>query len=222
MRKYAVIALVGLLSLPGLAGPRDSARALLNTLQTRRISIDFDKASLDDFVKYIRAASGINIVVMQKQIEKDGGDIEGIEITLKVNDVKLIDALRLVVETNDLGLAIKRNVLLVTSKRAARGKPRLVIYDVADALIPIRDFPAPDMNIYGSNHEPPEPEEESVTQAIESSDELAELVRQFTGQGTWEDQGVGMNIFRRHLFIRQYPKVHNQIRRFLNAVRTLR
>ena len=96
MRKYAVIALVGLLSLPGLAGPRDSARALLNALQTRRISIDFDKASLDDFVKYIRAASGINIVVMQKQIEKDGGEIEGIEITLKVNDVKLIDALRLV------------------------------------------------------------------------------------------------------------------------------
>ena len=222
MRNYTVVALIGLLSLPGVAGPRDSARALVNTLRTRRISLDFEKASLQDFVKYVRAASGINIIVMTKQIERDGGDVDAIEISLKVNDVKLIDALRLVIETNDLGLALKRNVLLVTSKRASMGKPRLVIYNVADALIPIRDFPAPDMNIYGSNMEPPEPEEESVSQAIESSDELAELVRQFTGQGTWEDERVGMHVFRKHLFIRQYPKVHRQIQRFLSAIRTLR
>jgi hypothetical protein len=214
--------LVCLLATPGIGGPRNKAE-LINTLKTRTVSVDFDKASLKQFVAFIRDATGVNIVVMHRQIEKDGGDPEAMEITLKVNNVKVIDVLRLVIDTNEgMGLAVKRNVLLITSKKASRGKPVLVIYNVADALIPIRDFPAPDMNIYGSNYEPPEPPEPEVNQAIESSDELAEMVRTFTGRDTWEDEKVGINVFRRHLFIRQYPHVHREIQRFLNAVRTLR
>ena len=93
-------------------------------LKTRRVSVDFDKASLKQFVDYIRAATGINIVVMRHRIEKDGGDPDSLEITLKVNDVRVIDVLRLVVETHEgMGLAVKGNVLLVTSKKHARGKP---------------------------------------------------------------------------------------------------
>ena len=86
----------------------------------------------------------------------------------------------------------------------------------------IRDFPAPDINIYPSSYEPPDPPEPEVHQAVESADELAELVRQFTGRETWEDEGIRISVFRRHLFIRQYPKVHREIRRFLAAVRGLR
>jgi hypothetical protein len=218
----AAALVVCLLAAPGVGGPRSQAE-LINVLKTRTVSVNFEKASLKEFVEFIRAATGINIIVMHSVIEKDGGDPGAMEISLKVQNVKVLDVLRLVIDTNEgMGLALKRNVLLITSKKASRGKPVLVIYNVADALIPIRDFPAPDMNIYGSNYEPPEPPEPEVNQAIESSDELAEMVRTFTGRDTWEDEKVGINVFRRHLFIRQYPHVHREIRRFLNAVRTLR
>ena len=59
------------------------------------------------------------------------------------------------------------------------------------------------------------PQDLEVVQTYESSEELAELVRTFTGQGTWEDEGVQITVFRKHLFIRTYPSVHRQVARFL-------
>ena len=221
MKIFPVALLVALLAGPGSGAPRHSA--LLNRLKTRRVSVDFEKASLKQFVDFIRAATGINIVVMRHRIEKDGGDPDSIEISLKVQNVRVLDVLKLVIETNDgMGLALKGNVLLITSKKHARGKPVLVIYSVADALIQIRDFPARDMHIHPSNYEPPEPPEPEVHQAVESSDELAEMIRTFVGRDTWEDDGVRISTFKRHLIIRQYPRVHRDIQRFLAAVRTLR
>jgi len=224
MRSLAATLLVCLIAVPGLAGPKDAkparraaatqakrAKSIANVLATRRVSIDFEKASLDRLVRYVRAASGLNIVVLKSRIERDGGDPEGMEISLKVKNVPVGDALRLALEPHDLGLKLKGNVLLVTSKRDARGKPVLRIYSVAHLLVPIRDFPAPDMNIYPSGYEPPEPPEAEVVQTYESSEELAELVRNFTGQGTWEDEGVNVTVFRKHLFIRTYPMVHKEI-----------
>ena len=220
--RYAAAALVAcLLAGSGEAGPA-STRSLVNSLQTRRVSVEFEKATLDQFVKWVRTATGINIVVKKHAIEKDGGDPDAIEISLKVQNVKVLNLLKLALEPHNLGLAARGNVLIVTSKRDARGKPVLVMYSVADLLIPIRDFPAPDLNLHPSSYEPPEPPEPEISQAVESADELAELVRQFTGRDTWEDEGVNIHVFRKHLFIRQYPGVHREIRRFLAAVRGLR
>jgi hypothetical protein len=221
MRYVAAALLACLISGTGEAGP-SSSRSLINALQTRRLTVMFEKVTLDQFVKYVRTATGINIIVKKHVIEKDGGDPDGMEISLKVQNVKVLNVLKLALEPFDLGLAAKGNVLIITSKRDARGKPVMVMYNVADLLIPIRDFPAPDLNLYPSSYEPPEPPEPEISQAVESSEELAELVRQFTGRDTWEDTGVDIHVFRKHLFIRQYPGVHREIRRFLAAVRGLR
>ena len=222
MKVFVVALLVALLASPGSGAPSRAAD-LLNRLKTRRISVDFEKATLRQFVDFVRAATGINIVVLRHRIKKDGGDPDSIEISIRVRDVRVLDLLKLVVETNEgMGLARKGNVLLITSKKHARGKPVLVIYNVADALVKIRDFPARDMNLYPSSYEPPEPPEPEVHQAVESSEELAEMLRTFVGRDTWEDQGVRISVFKRHLIIRQYPRVHREIQRFLAAVRTLR
>ena len=148
-------------------------------------------------------------------IDKDGGDVDAIEVSLTVNNVRVSDVLALTLEQHELGFVIKGNVLLITSKKDARGKPVLKIYSVAHLLVPIRDFPAPDINIYPSSYEQPEPPEPEIHQTYESSDELAELVRNFTGQETWENEGVNLTVFRKHLFIRTYPSVHCEIARFL-------
>jgi hypothetical protein len=228
MRKILLVALAGALAVPVFAGPEKAKpkpkkaapsvsgpAAIVNMLRTRRVSVKMEKATLDQFVNYLRAASGINIVVNKARIEKDGGDVEGIEIDLDLENVTLANAIKVALGGLDLGFKIKGNVLLITSKKDARGKPVLRIYSVAHLLVPIRDFPAPDMNIYPSNYEPPEPPEPEVRQTYESSEELAELIRSFTGQETWEDEGVRITVFRRHLFIRTYPAVHAEIARLL-------
>ncbi len=199
-------------------GPREIA----NTLATRRVSVQFDGASLKELVDFVRITSGLNIVVMKARIEKEIGDPDAIELSVDLHNVTLKDLFELTLEPLGLATMIQGNVLLITTKRESRGKPVLVLYDVAEHLIPIRDFPGQDMNLYGSGHERPEPPEEVVAQAIASSEELAEMVRQFCGRGTWEDEGISLSPYRRHLFIRQYPEVHREIARFLAAVGGLR
>jgi len=221
MRIIAALSLLALLATPGFAAP-PAAQQLVNTLRQRRISVKFDAASLDDVVKYIQAATGINIVVRKHKISADGGDADAIEIGLKVRNVTVLDFLKLAFEPHDLGLAVRNNVLLITSKKDARGKPKLRMYDVSHLLVQIRDFPAPDINIYPSNFEPPEAPEIEVHQAVESSEEIAELVRTFVGQGTWEDEGVAIHVFRRHLFVRTYPSVHRKVAHLLVQLNALR
>jgi hypothetical protein len=216
MRAVALASLVCLLAAPGRAGD------VANTLRSRLVSVRLEDATLDGFVEFLRKATGVNIFVNRKAIAKDGGDADAIRVTIDVKDVPALDALRIVLEPLDLGMKVRGNVLLITSKRDARGAPVLVMYDVADVLMPIRDFPAPDINIHPSGYEPPAPPEPEEHRAVDSSEELAELVRQFTGRGTWEDEGIRITVLRRHLLVRQYPAVHAEIRRLLEAVRGLR
>ena len=102
MRILTALALLGLASLPATAAP-SSARELINTLKTRRISVKFKSASLDTVVKYVRAAAGINIVVKKHKIQKDGGDADAIEIDLKVRNVTVLDFLKLAFDNNWVG-----------------------------------------------------------------------------------------------------------------------
>ena len=216
MRHLTLAAL--LLVAPARAGPeatRKKARSIANILTTQTISVEFKKATLDQFVKYVRTATGINIVVMKARIEKDGGDVDAIEIALEVKSVRVIDALKLALQGHELGLKLKGNILYITSKKDALGKPVLRIYSVAHLLVPLRDFPARDMNVYPSNYEPPEVEEPEIVRTYESSEELAELIRTFTGKDTWENEGVAIHVFRKHLFIRTYPRVHREVARLL-------
>ena len=196
----------------------DRAQSVANLLLTRRLTVKYEKATLDEFVDHIRAATGINIFVHKGRMVKDGVDPDAIQIDLDVRDVTAVDLLKLALAGVDVGFRIEGNVLIITSKKDARGKPVLRVYSVAHLLVPIRDFPGQDMNVYPSNYEPPEPPEPEVVQTYESSEQLAELVRTFTGEGTWEDEGVRITVFRHHLFVRTYPAVHAEIQRFLDEL----
>ncbi len=198
-----------------------SARQLVNTLKTRRMTFRFEKASLDEFVKFVRASVGINIVVQKAVISKEF-DPDVVEISLRLENIRVLDAMKLALEPLDLAMIVKGNVLLITTKKAARGKPVLAIYDISTLIMPIRDFPAPDINIYPSGYEPPEPDEPEIHQAMESSDEIAEMIRTFVAPDTWEDEGISMMVFKRQIFIRQYPAVQRQVARFIRQLDGLR
>jgi hypothetical protein len=196
----------------------DRAQSVANLLLSRRLTAKYEKATLDEFIDHLRASTGINIFVHKGRMAKDGIDPDAIQIDLDVKDVTAADLLKLAFAGVDVGFRIEGNVLIVTSKKDARGKPVLRIYSVAHLLVPIRDFPGQDMNVYPSNYEPPEPPEPEVVQTYESSEQLAELVRTFTGEGTWEDEGVRITVFRHHLFVRTYPAVHAEIQAFLDEL----
>ncbi|MCZ6786836.1 MAG: hypothetical protein O7E54_06685, partial [Planctomycetota bacterium] len=149
-------------------------------------------------------------------------DPDAVEISLRLENIRVLDAMKLALEPLDLAMTVKGNVLFITTKKAARGKPVLAIYDISTLIMQIRDFPAPDINIYPSGYEPPEPDEPEIHQALESSDEVAEMIRNFVAPDTWEDEGISMMVFRRQIFIRQYPAVQRQVARFIRQLDGLR
>lgn len=214
MRPFALLLLAALAA----AGPAEDLAALL---EGRRIDIHLEKASLETFATFLRNAGGFNVVLRRNVIEKQT-PLEAIEITLRLENARILDVLHLALDPLDLAFRIERNILHITTRKDVLGKPVLVIYDVADLLLPLQDFPAPDMNVYPSSYVPPEPPEPESTRAVESVEELAELVRRFTGEGTWEDDGIRILPGRNRLFIRQYAAVHREIARFLAALSSLR
>jgi hypothetical protein len=118
MRHLTLLALFALLVAPASAGPeatRKKARSIANILTTQKISVELEKATLDQFVKFVRTATGVNIVVNKARIERDGGDVDAIEVTLTVKNVKVIDALKLALQGHELGLKLKGNILYITS-----------------------------------------------------------------------------------------------------------
>lgn len=193
-------------------------QSIANLLQGRRLTVKLEKATLDEFVSHLRASTGINIFVHKGRMVKDGLDPDAIQINLDVHDVTAAELLKLAFAGVDVGFRIQGNILILTSKKDARGKPVLRIYSVAHLLVPLRDFPGQDMNVYPSNYQPPDPPEPEIVQTYESSEQLAEMVRTFTGEGTWEDEGVRITVFRHHLFVRTYPSVHAEIQRFLDEL----
>jgi len=204
------------------AARAEQPRSIANLLATRRLTVDFEDLTLEKVVAYLRTATGMNIVLDKARLEKEGLDPEGLTVTIQLRDVTVREFFGLALEPLGLAFKIQGNVLLLTTRKAARGKPVLRLYDVSELVMVVRDFPGPDINIHPSNYEPPDTPEPEMVQAVESTEELADMIRRFCGEDTWDEEGVSIYPFRRHLFIRTYPEVHEEIARFLAAVGGLR
>jgi hypothetical protein len=205
----------------GAAAAPAPPRTIAAKLEGVRVTCSFNRLPLDAWVQWVRAASGINVVVKRAAIAKEL-DPDAVLVTLELKDVALKDLLALALEPFGLATRIEGNVLFVTTKRDARGKPIVVLYDVSELLLPIRDFPAPEMSLYPSREGRPRPPEPEARAAFDSAQELVDLVRRFCGADTWEEEGVRVQVLRRHLLVRQYPEVHREIARFLMEIRALR
>ncbi len=195
-----------------------SAKSVANRLTDMRVTVKLKDAPLTTFVDYLRKATGINFVIRKHVINKES-DLDSMQVTIDLKDVRVVDALVLVLEQFELSAKIRKNVVLITTKKDARGKPVLVIYEVADIVTPIRDFPAPDINLHPSDYQPPDEPEPEMHATVDTADELAEMIRQFCAADTWEDEGVRIFVYNKRMIIRQYPAVHHKIIRFLAQVR---
>ena len=195
-----------------------SAKSVANRLTDLRVTIKLKDAPLTTFVDYLRKATGINFVIRKHVINKES-DLDSMLVNIDLKDVRVVDALVVVLEQFELSAKIRKNVVLITTKKDARGKPVLVIYEVADIVTPIRDFPAPDINLHPSDYQPPDEPEGETHATVDTADELAEMIRQFCAADTWEDEGVRIFVYNKRMIIRQYPAVHHKIIRFLAQVR---
>jgi len=195
--------------------PRDLEEAL-RILEEREVSVDFDAASPSDVVARLSLLSGVNIV-LGPALVKEGGD--ALRLSLRLKRISARQVLELAADSLGLGIAFDHGVVLLTTKKEARGKPVLRLYALGELTMPVRDFPAPDLMLHPAGAEVKTEPEEDRKPAFSDADDILALVKDNTGTGTWEDEGVSGSVLREWLVIRQYPAVHREIAALLGALR---
>ncbi|MHC5011621.1 MAG: hypothetical protein ACYTG6_11850 [Planctomycetota bacterium] len=226
----AVLAL-GLLGVPpllldALAGPNARDAALLRSLETRRLSkVEFQDHSLQDVVKWLRIATGHNILVKQVPIAKAGIDVDDIRFTIQLQDVTAGQVLRLLLEPEGLAVQVKGNIVFVTTRQDALGRPITRLYGISHITYVKTDFIAPEINLRPSDFTPAEeyvPEEIVEDDPLTSGDAVADLVRELVSPEDWDNDGWSIRATDRYLVIRAPASVHAQVLRALDIIASLK
>ncbi|MEE9311169.1 MAG: hypothetical protein V3V10_02030, partial [Planctomycetota bacterium] len=93
----------------------------------------------------------INIVIDKEALE--GIDEDDRAVTIELNDIKAMNALKIVLDGVDLKQSFRFGVIYVTTEEDAVAVTSLKTYDVRDITVVIRDFPAPKLRLRGPDDE---------------------------------------------------------------------
>ena len=137
------------LDLTDYGDPEHKERALevRAQLQSRRVSLEFDKEDPLDALDHLRELSGVNLVIsakVRKLFEE-----EDLKATLKVQKIRLVNALELFLKGlhEDLAYGYRNGVLMVVLRDEWKSVHYLQVYPVGDLLHKPKDFPAPKLTL---------------------------------------------------------------------------
>ncbi len=207
---------------PAVAARRTprSKREALAVLDAIQVSVNFDDLPLKDVVDHIAVVTGTNIVLGPALVNE--GDLDLRRVTLRLTKVSVKQVLDFLVEGQKLGLGFRNGVLLVTTLKEARGAPVLRLYPASDFTMVIRDFPGPELMLRPSGAEFEAPEQTESKHPFGDLEEIVALIKDNTGTGTWEDDGVSASTMGEWIVVRQYPEVHEEVGRLLALLRSAR
>ena len=103
----------------------------------QKVSFDFVETPLQDVVTFLQQITNATIIL-------DARSLSGLaspEVTLKVTDMKLSQALEWILSQVGLQYALNNNAILIGNQDAVGGDAQLKLYDVTDVTLEIRDFP---------------------------------------------------------------------------------
>jgi len=228
MRFAAVGAIAGILAISGSASAQEDSgasselRKIKDRLASMKITLDFQNAKLEDVISYFQEYSGLNFH-LDAEVAKEGQ--EQARVNIKLKDVSLKTALKLVLNPRDLGCVYRDGVLLITTKARLGGMTVTRVYDVRDLLFRIRDFAGPRVELTtpggagaalaGASFTVEEEPKSEITE-----DFITELIRTNTGDKSWEDaSATSVSLVNGLLVISQSKPVHEEIRHLLDLLR---
>jgi len=221
------LTLAALLAFAGTAFAQESAQdprktEVINKLNSQRISLDFKDAPIEDVVNFLREFTGINFYIdpdIHAKLSEDQ-----LKVTLKVKDLLLKSALKLMLTSKDMTAVYKEGVLVLQHREKAVSSTTMQVYDVRDLLFKLQDFPGPKVELTsasgggtpltGATFTLEEPK------SVISEEFITEIVKTNTGDRSWdENPNASINLANGLLVVTQTRKVHEEIKRMLNLLR---
>jgi len=171
--------------------------AVRQKLDTTIVSFVFNEQPLQEAIDFLSTLGSVNIVVDRRQVE------EGKTVTLKLTNVTLTTAIKLITEQVELKWIVRDGVVYISDEEGTKQEPVTVVYDVADLLAMPPDFKGPTIELQsiGSNRgggttgggldsiisTGDDPDDVDSRQTREELlQELVELIRTVIEPGTWE------------------------------------
>ncbi len=213
----AVVAAAALAAAAGARAGDDPARAeAVRKLDTLRVSVDFQDATLPEAIDYLRDLTGFNIVLSPRAAEQDPDR----RVRLRVRDLSVRTILKLVLRPRDLVLVWRDGAFLVASRGETGAAVVLKMYDIRTHLLRLQDFPGPVMELVTGIQNPlvgvhvnitPEPKDPVIPEEM-----LRDLIRANTGRASWDDlPEAKIEVANGVLVVTQTPAVHREIERLL-------
>ena len=210
------------------AGPNTRLRGaqLAQALRVQRLkTVKFDAVELPELVKWLRVATGANIVIRHRALQKAGIDPKDITFTAELEDVTVATLLGLALKPHELTAVVKGNVVLITTRADGWGKPVTRLYAISHITYRKVDFIAPDIDLRPSDYVPPneyEPERVVEDDPLAEGDAVAELVQEMVVPGEWENDGWSIRANQRYLIVRAPRRVQALIPRALAGIASMK
>ncbi|HEX8875217.1 MAG TPA: hypothetical protein VF777_00580 [Phycisphaerales bacterium] len=229
-----------------LAEPVETRQAL-STLSNTRRPVDFAETPLEKALDWVAKASSVRMDIDWPSLEKIGVN-KDTPVTANLSTIRLDHLLDLVVRkvspdpTSAAAWEVQDGILRVASAETINRSTLMVIYDIKDLLIVIRDYsnvPQFDLNsslqaasssggggggqspFQGGNQQTADggPTQEELT------DELVRLLTEQVDPDNWRENGGSVGFVSRYkgnLLITQTPKNHRAIGALLRRLREIR
>ncbi|MBN4049884.1 hypothetical protein JYT84_00490 [bacterium AH-315-M10] len=203
----------------------DSVKKIRGMLDEKRITLDFTETPFTDVVQFIQQVTQVNIVIDQAAKSKlaEAGGL----VTLQVKDLRLKDALSILLKFTGLTFVFKQDVLFITTPDSehTRGLALPRIHDIRDLTVKIQDFKGPDIKLANAGSGGGGPAgaiftEEKETEPTITKEELVELLKSSVAPDTWEQDKYSLDAIGGQLLVVHTPEVQNQIAKFLADLRS--
>ncbi|MDQ7778760.1 MAG: hypothetical protein RDV41_03495 [Planctomycetota bacterium] len=189
---------------------QQAEKELLELAARKKVTLDFDNASLEYIVQFLKEAAGVNIII------DPCVDASALKLYAHLKDVSLATALKCLLSFEGLDYWATGQALVISTRDAAiRRRLEMRVYDVSDLVFQPDNFPQPVQFLkpsfpwlgYEVYSEPCGP------------DRLLDLIRAAAGYGTWDTEGCKAEEHGNNLFICHLPEVHAQIEYLLGDLR---
>ena len=164
------------------------------------VTVDLEEATFEEFLKWFRTASGMNVVVDQ--------EILGSRVSVHGKNLSLDTVLTLVLGPSNWGYLFRDEAVLISSMHRTGKDLALAVVDVRDVAYGLEDFPRPGA--------------ESALQPFTGED-LANFIKNTIDKNAWEEaDGKQIQFEWGLLMIRNTPAMIQRCIRFVEDLRRSR
>jgi hypothetical protein len=208
------------------AAPSARDAALATALGVKRVSrVKFDALPLKGVVQWLRVATGFNFHVKTAALQKANVDVDALTFTVELEDVTVRTLIEALFEPQGIYTKVDGNVIWLTTKAEAAGKPVTRIYGISHITWTKVDFIAPEINLRPSDFTPAEeyvPEQAVEGDPLTTGDGVVELIKEQVSPGEWDTEGWSIRATDRYVIVRAPLSVQREVMKALDVIAALK